>query len=253
MTIAPITTQAKQTFDQEGFLSLPNYVGQAEVDGLNRQLDRYIAEVLPGLPANESLYEVKGDPDSLMRLNNLHKYDGFFGQLFRQARFADTAAALLDDEVVPTNAELFDKPGRVGKITPPHQDGFYFMLEPNEAVTLWLALEPSTVDNGCMRFIPGSRQRGIRPHQRSNILGFSQGITDFGEADSAVEQAVEAQPGDVIAHHSMTMHRTGANPTPRRRRALGMVYYAARARHDAERAAAYQEELYKAWEKEGKI
>ena len=253
VTTEIVSSQVKQTFERDGFLLLHGYVNTEEADAINDRVNRYITEVLPSLAASESLYEVKGDPDSLMRLNNMHKHDDFFDELINEPRFNGAAAEFLGDEVVPTNVELFDKPPRVGKITPPHQDGFYFMLEPNEAITLWLALEPSDVENGCMRFIPGSRWRGIRPHARSNVLGFSQGITDFGKADEEAEQAVEAQPGDVIAHHSMTIHRTGDNLTDRRRRALGLVYYARSARHDADKAAAYQEQLYRDWEKKGKL
>ena len=253
MTVNTLPTETGQTFERDGFVLMRGFVSADEVADLNGQVDRYIAEVLPDLPATEAMFEMKDDPDSLMRLGRMNQHDEFFDRWYNEPRFTETAVALLGDVVVPTYVQLFDKPPRVGKITPPHQDGFYFMLEPNEALTLWLSLVPSDEENGCMRFVPGSRHRGIRPHARSNVLGFSQGITDFGNADSEAEQAVETQPGDVIAHHSMTIHRTDANPTDRRRRALGLVYYAKRAHHDAERAAAYQEELYKAWEEEGKI
>ena len=248
-----VTENIKQSFDRDGFVLMRKFVSTEEAANLNGQVDRYIADVVPGLPATEAYFEVKDDPDSLMRLSGMNRHDGFFESWHNEPRFIETAATLLDDEVVPTGVQLFDKPPRVGKITPPHQDGFYFMLEPNEAMTLWLSLVPSDIENGCLRFVPESRHHGIRPHARSNVLGFSQGITDFGTVDEETEQAIETQPGDVIAHHSMTIHRTDDNPTDRRRRALGLVYYAKRAHHDAERAAAYQEELYKSWEKEGKI
>ena len=245
--------EVKEHFQQDGFAPMPGFVGAEEVAQVNERVDRYIADVLPGLPTSEALFEDADDPESLMRLSHMEKHDGFFASWYHDARFTGAAAALLGDDIVYTSVQLFDKPPRLGKLTPPHQDGFYFMLEPNEAITLWISLHPSDGQNGCMHFVAGSHRRGIRPHQRSNVLGFSQGITDFGADDEAAEVAVETRPGDVIAHHSMTIHRTGSNPTERRRRALGLVYFAKRAQHDAERAAAYQEELYKAWEEAGKI
>lgn len=50
------------------------------------------------------------------------------------------------------------KPPRIGKGTPPHQDGYYFMLEPNEAVTMWMALEDVNEENGCVRYVKESHK-----------------------------------------------------------------------------------------------
>ena len=64
---------------------------------------------------------------------------------------------------------------------------------------------------------------------------------------------MRAQPGDLFAHHSMTIHRADANPSQRRRAALGFVYFADAAKEDAERAERYRRVLYAQWEKEGRI
>ena len=36
-----------------------------------------------------------------------------------------------------------------------HQDGAYWPLEPMNVVTLWLAVDHSVPENGCLRVIPG--------------------------------------------------------------------------------------------------
>ena len=93
----------------------------------------------------------------------------------------------------------------------------------------------------------------MRPHRMSNVLGFSQGITDFGDEDSSIEIATPVSPGDLIAHHSMVIHRADNNTGDRQRRALGFVYYAERAKQDAERQKKYREELMEKWKAEGKL
>ena len=245
--------EVKEHFQQDGFAPMPGFVGAEEVAQVNERVDRYIADVLPGLPTSEALFEDADDPESLMRLSHMEKHDGFFASWYHDARFTGAAAALLGDDIVYTSVQLFDKPPRLGKITPPHQDGFYFMLEPNEAITLWLAQDPIDEDNGCVRYLPGSHLQAMRPHQRTDVLGFSQGITDYGAADYQCETPVHAQPGDLLIHHSMCIHRAAANDSPRPRRALGFVYYAARAKEDLARAEAYREQLLAEWEKEGRI
>ncbi|MBT7862833.1 MAG: phytanoyl-CoA dioxygenase family protein, partial [Gemmatimonadetes bacterium] len=116
-------------------------------------------------------------------------------------------------------------------------------------------LAQDTVDeeNGCVRYLPGSHREGMRPHQRTDILGFSQGISDYGAEDRRCEVPICAEPGDLLVHHSLTVHRADANPSPRPRRALGLVYFAERAQENAERADLYRQQLYTEWEKAGKI
>ncbi len=150
--------------------------------------------------------------------------------------------------------QYFNKPAKIGKATPPHQDGYYFMLEPCEAVTMWLALDDVDEENGCVRYIKGSNHKGMRPHGRTQTLGFSQGIQDYGEADLADEIAFPAKSGDLLAHHAMTIHRADANTSESRsRRALGFIYYSERAKEDKAAHAAYQEKLAREMAEAGKI
>jgi hypothetical protein len=51
----------------------------------------------------------------------------------------------------------------------------------------------------------------------------------------------------------MCIHRADENPSTRPRRALGFVYFAARAKEDAEKAEAYRQQLYEEWERDGQI
>ncbi|MGI9428491.1 MAG: phytanoyl-CoA dioxygenase family protein, partial [Bythopirellula sp.] len=139
--------------------------------------------------------------------------------------------------------------------TPPHQDGFYFMLDPCEAVTIWLALEEVDEENGCVRYIPRSHKQGMREHSRTETLGFSQGIVDFPTAaDSESEIAFPAKAGDLLAHHALTIHRADQNRSQSRtRQALGFIYYSERAKQDTAAHAAYQKELARQLKESGKV
>ena len=243
----------KEDFDRDGFVLLKGFLSTEEAAEINGQIQRFIDEVLPKAPDTTAFYEDKDNPESIKRLQNMDELDPYFEDLFQSDRFTELSEFLLADEVVPQTPQWFNKPARVGGVTPPHQDGFYFMLEPNEAITLWIALDDIDEDNGCMRYVRGSHRRGMRPHRTSNILGFSQGVSDYADEDRELEVAMRTRPGDVFAHHSMIIHRADANRSDRRRAALGLVYFAARARKDEEKAERYRQELFAKWEKEGKI
>lgn len=253
MTDPRTRTQLKADFDRDGFVVLRGYLSPAEAAEVDAHVDRFIRDVLPTAPATTAFYEDKADPASIKRLQHMSTLDPWFGQLYGSDRFQGLASALLGDGARPSALQWFNKPARVGGVTPPHQDGFYFMLEPNLAITLWLALDDMDEENGCIRYLPGSHREPMRPHQPSTVIGFSQGIADYGVADRRREEVLHARPGDLICHHSMTIHRADANPSDRRRAALGFVYFAASAREDRERADRYRQELFARWKREGKL
>ena len=109
---------------------------------------------------------------------------------------------------------------------------------------MWVALDHADEDNGCVWYVRGSKERGMRPHEASGLLGFSQKCSDYGTAeDLANEMPMRASPGDVVGHHSLMLHRAGANVTADRpRRALGLIFYG-QVRIDEARHAAYQARL----------
>ena len=237
--------RAREVFERDGYIALPGFVAGAELAELQAELARVIAEVVPSLPREHVFYEDKSDPTTLKQIQQLFTYSPYFERLFFGSRFERLAATLLDGPVEGKNMQYFNKPPRIGKPTPPHQDGYYFMLDPCEAVTMWLALDVVDEENGCVRYVRGSNHRGMRPHGRTKTLGFSQGVTDYGsEEDLANEVAFPGVPGDLLVHHAMTIHRADGNRSDSRtRRALGFIYYSERAKEDSVAQQAYQKRL----------
>jgi phytanoyl-CoA hydroxylase len=240
--------------DANGYVVLPEYVAGRQLEQLQSRIDQFIRDVVPVMPNEYVFFEDKGRPETLKQVQSLNVYDEYLAQMFLEGRFPATAAALLADDVVPSNIQYFNKPAGIGQATPAHQDGYYFKLEPCEALTMWLALDVMDEENGCMRYVRGSHRRGMRPHGRTQTLGFSQGIIDYPrDEDVSEEQAVLVQPGDVIVHHALTIHRADANRSSRPRRALGLVYYAASARENASLKDAYQAGLFDELKMTGRI
>jgi phytanoyl-CoA hydroxylase len=210
-------------------------------------LSRLKKDVLPKMPASEVYYDQKGDINSLKQLQRLHMYDNFFNTLMINSPFQKIAENLLGEPVEGKNLQYFNKRPMVSQPTPPHQDGYYFMIEPVKAVTLWLALDNVDEGNGCVRYLPKSHLHGLRSHVRTETLGFSQGIVDYGtESELDNELALCCTPGTLIGHHAITVHRADRNTSQDRdRRALGFIYYGASARVDEAAHARYQSSLSK--------
>ncbi len=241
-------------YQEVGYVVLPGFLSVDEMDNLRINMARFIAEIVPSMPGKHVFYEDKSKPETLKQMQDLFRYDPYFEQMTFHSEFEALAEFLMQDKVVAQNLQYFNKPPGVGQPTPPHQDGYYFMLNPCDALTMWLALETVDEETGCVRYLPGSHLRGVRPHQRTTTLGFSQGISDYGESDQAVEVPIPAHPGDLLVHHAMTIHRANGNrSTTRTRQAMGFVYYGVNAREDKAAKAAYQEKLTREMTESGKI
>ncbi|MFO0888023.1 MAG: phytanoyl-CoA dioxygenase family protein [Isosphaeraceae bacterium] len=233
----------KSRFDRDGFVVVPGLLPPGDLAELAANLDRYIREVVPGLPDRDAFYVDRSRPETLKQLQHM-EVDSYFRDYVRHPAWLGLAGMLLGEDPEPMSVEWFNKPPGTNSPTPPHQDNYYFCLRPPNVVTVWLALDPVDEDNGCLRYVAGSHSRGIRPHAQSNILGFSQGIADYGDEDRAREVVVRLRPGDAVAHHGDTIHRADPNRSPmRHRRALAMVVRGEGARRDEAAFARYMEAL----------
>ncbi len=240
-----VSDRLRQEFNADGVVAFREFVAGDALAELTAHVERFIREIVPTMPIDHVFYEDKSDRSTLKQLQRLGENDPWFDDLFQAGAFREIAEVLLDGPVVPKNLQYFCKPPGVGRATPAHQDGYYFMLDPCEAVTMWLALDEVDDENGCVWYVPGSHRDGIRDHSRTSTLGFSQGIADYPtEDDRQREVAMPARPGDLLVHHALTIHRAGANrSTTRQRRALGFVYFSERAKVDIEARDAYQKKL----------
>jgi phytanoyl-CoA hydroxylase len=229
-------------FAEQGYVSLPGFLAPEEVAEANDHQRRVIDELVPSLPSDIVYYEDKSEPSTLKQIQKLFEHDQYFHRLMFGSRFERLAEILLGESVVGKNMQYFNKPPEIGQPTPPHQDGYFFMLKPNHAITMWLALEDVGEPQGCVRYVSGSHKHGMRAHGRSGVLGFSQHILDFPTPnDRDNEIAFPCKAGHLIAHHSLTIHRADGNSTKdKSRQALGFIYYGSSAREDERAHTEYQ-------------
>lgn len=214
----------KADLDRDGFVVVREFLPEDELAVLRQNLDRYIRNVVPTLPDSDAFYEDRSRPETLKQLQRMDG-DSFFAEYRRNARWESLAESLLGEPATADHPEWFNKPPGTNHVTPPHQDNYYFCLTPPTVLTIWLALDRVDAENGCLRYVAGSHLRGYRPHARSRILGFSQGITDYAAEDFVRERAILLDPGDAVAHYGMTIHRADANlSATRHRRSFALVF-----------------------------
>lgn len=243
----------REAFDEAGFVVLTNFLPADAYAELRSELDRYIRDIVPDLPHSEAFYQDRSRPETLRQLQRMGR-DPFFDAYRRHPCWLALAEALLGEPAEADQPEWFNKLPGTAHATPPHQDNHYFQLVPPQVLTMWLALDAVDEENGALRYVRGSHLAGRRPHAATDVVGFSQGVTDYGPCDEAAECLVTLSPGDLVVHHGETIHRADSNRSPdRQRRAFAMVFRGASCRVDDAARAEYQTAVQAQHEKVGLV
>lgn len=204
-------------------------------DAARLQYDREGYAVFRGVLDAELIEEARRHVDWLqarhpeLRPEHLHHWlvreDPFWVRLVSDDRLLDIAELFIGPDIALYASHYISKPPRDGMPVLWHQDGSYWPLEPMEVVTLWLAVDDSTPENGCMRVIPGTQRmdlQALRPREDvANVLGSG---LDVGAPDEARAVDVVLEAGDVSVHHPNVVHGSNPNTSARRRCGLTIRY-----------------------------
>jgi len=134
----------------------------------------------------------------------------------------DIAAKLIGDDLILWGTTIFGKPARQGKETPWHQDGDYYPIRPLETITIWIALDDVTPENGPLRMIPGShRARKLFSHhwEENDDLSINL-VCDPEHFDETTAEDLLLEAGQVSFHDVYMIHGSRPNRTDRRRAAF---------------------------------
>jgi len=147
-------------------------------------------------------------------------------QVVRCPAILDAVEALLGPDLLCRGASLFYKPAGSPDYVSWHQDALYWGIEPAEVVTAWLALTPSTAENGALEVLPGSHLGALLPHAPAdaggNLLRRAQTISL--PIDPAAVRRLTLRPGEISLHHVKLAHGSGPNGSDRARVGLAIRY-----------------------------
>ena len=144
-------------------------------------------------------------------------------RLVTHTKILDAVEMVLGPNLLVWSTSIFAKyPHDPGFISW-HQDGTYFGLGSSEMTTAWVALTSSTVENGCMRVVPGSHREPIHRHidtyAANNQLSRGQEIAVDVDEKDALEVVLNS--GEISLHHVNIIHGSNANSSDGKR--IGFV------------------------------
>lgn len=110
-----------------------------------------------------------------------------------------------------------------GNPTAWHLDTPFWSFDHREALSIWVALEDVTIQNGCMYFLPGTHGKTdfIEPGISSNMDDLFNTYPEF-KTQEPVPAILKA--GSCTFHNGLTIHAAGVNMTPCSRKAMTCAY-----------------------------
>ena len=117
-------------------------------------------------------------------------------------------------------AMFMNKPAKRGSVLPWHQDR-WDIFDRDPQITIWTALDPATLENGCVHVIEASHGRLINPDHPSGFLTEEQAA----EAEKgAVIEALVLEAGESVLLHNWLLHSSNVNKSEKPRRAFSVCY-----------------------------
>jgi phytanoyl-CoA hydroxylase len=104
-----------------------------------------------------------------------------------------------------------------------HLDTPFWSFSDRRALSIWVALDDATLENGCLYFLPGSHLKTT--FENPGIGKNMDAIFDFyPQLKSSRSVAVPMTAGSCSFHNGLTIHGAGANMTNGFRRAMTCAY-----------------------------
>ncbi|MBI1311032.1 phytanoyl-CoA dioxygenase family protein [bacterium] len=210
----PVAMTAEQVehYNREGYVRPFNVFSVEEIGAIRSYFDDLL----------ERTIAAGGDSYSI---STAHLKHGRVYDLLTDPRIVALVRDVLGNDVIGWGSHFFCKMPHDGKAVTWHQDASYWPLTPSKAVTVWLAIDDATIQNGCMRFISGSHLFGHMTYRPSaddegNVL--NQTIDNVEQYGTEVVNELKA--GQVSLHSDLLLHGSEANDSDNRRCALTMRY-----------------------------
>jgi ectoine hydroxylase-related dioxygenase (phytanoyl-CoA dioxygenase family) len=212
-------------FHNNGYLSNIKMLDEHQILRLREEL----ASLTDSSQENNSLFyeyhsNESDNPNTILfhALGAWRVTNGFHDVLWNP-RFLMAASQLLSNKPVRFwHDQLFCKPAKQGGVVAWHQDYSYWTrTKPIAHLTCWCSLDDSTVENGCLQYVPGSHRWGLldKPVLAGDLMGIRSFLTEE-QLKEFNPVPVEVKAGEAIFHHSLTLHGSGENKSNRPRRAF---------------------------------
>ncbi len=153
----------------------------------------------------------------------------------------DIVAPITGPDIALFSSHFICKPRGNGKRVPWHEDSAYWKgrITPMEVCTIWLAIDPSTKVNGCMKVIPRTHVEGQKGYSEYDAVNPEQYVFSSeikaSQRDDSKAVYIELDPNECSLHDARVMHSSEPNTSAIRRCGWTMRFCSSAVKFDNER------------------
>jgi phytanoyl-CoA hydroxylase len=213
-----LTPEQVRAFDEDGFVVLPELLPADLRAEATAAIDAYDAETEALLATLEDGRLSIAEAGAITFSVHLAARSEVLRRVVAHPNLVGVVADLVGpDARLYWDQAVYKKPEKPRRF-PWHQDNGYAFVEPQQYLTIWLALSDATEENGCPQVVPGLHRRGTLRHTFVDPLGWE----CLHEPEGVVAAPVPA--GGAVVFSSLTPHLTGPNLTDDVRKAYIVQY-----------------------------
>ena len=134
--------------------------------------------------------------------------------VFTGPKMLDCMEDIMGPEIYYHSSKVMFKPARSGSAKPWHQDAAYWKNYLPNQVTVWIAIDDATKENGCVWGIPGSHKLGLIDHVKTELQ------VEESRIDLSQAQPVPVKSGGLLIFHSLVLHMSKKNESEKTRWAI---------------------------------
>lgn len=177
---------------------------------------------------------IEHQPQFIDFCSTLLASDMCFLNFARNTEILNCVSQLLGDDIILWNESFFSKPAKTGSTTPWHQDGEYWPIRPLATCTVWIAVDDSNIENGCLRVIPGShKNKRLLEHELNEDPDLSLPLElKKSEFDEKQAHDIILEAGQMSIHDVYLAHGSKANRSNKSRRGLTLRFMPATSVYD---------------------
>ena len=213
-----ITRTQRELVESQGFCVLESVFTREDMDSLAMSIETYQARHQAEIARNGGTAGISRASE-ITFTSHLAEQDTEIMRFCRRPELIHIATAFLGNDVdLYWNQSVYKMPEGT-KEFPWHQDDGYTPVSPSPYLTIWLAINDATPQNGCISALPGSHRRGLMPHEQT-----PSGLAchPANDPDQGVQVPVSA--GSIAVFWSLTAHKSGANLSAGVRKAYIIQY-----------------------------
>lgn len=225
-----LTPDQISKYQSDGFVVIENFLSADEIETWRTALDEALEKRNGNkMPDRKEVFGKGDDADKdyfenvFDQLINLWQDNEKMRNVMLDERIGKMAAQLADVDGIRIwhDQALIKKPW--ANPTSFHLDTPYWSFSDRKALSIWVALDDATYENGCLFFIPGSHKT-----TKLEIAGIGKNMSSIFTAypEFLKTKAVPAlmKAGTCSFHNGLTIHGAHANMTPGFRRAMTCAY-----------------------------